>query len=73
MPKALAKVAIYGGGVLKSSSGAVSSFDEEEGEVKSSQELLPDTHEAERSKKTRARPSHGVGGLCECMRCSSSW
>ena len=29
---ALAKVAIYGGGVLKSSSGAVSSCDEEEGE-----------------------------------------
>ena len=40
----------------------------------SSQELLPETHEAERSrKKTRARPAHGVGGLCECMRCSSSW
>ena len=21
----------------------------------------------------RARPAHGVGGLCECVRCSSSW
>ena len=32
MPKALERVATYGGGVLKSSSGAFSSCDEEEGE-----------------------------------------
>ena len=39
--------------------------------VKSSQELLPDIHEAEHKQKTRG-PAHRVSGLCECMRCSSS-
>ena len=37
--------------------------------IKSSQVLLPGIHEANAAKNTG--PAHGVGGLCECMRCSS--